>query len=153
MNYKRRWLDAIHEVSHAVACLALHQEVIHVMLGRRGHGTSRGECRIRVGCNEYHLIILWAGFIGEAIDQGGSAESKMCLGRDFPEAEECLNHLGITDRQKRDEMHVDAAVKARDLLTKHWVAVVQVAQLLMRKGTVSGDTIRRAMALNAHIKL
>jgi hypothetical protein len=143
---KRRRQDAYHEAGHAVAALAQGIEVSRISV--LPIGTTRGRCfHGPVTDARAELVILWAGYVAEAICGVGRVKPCRSMGSDLPVAERLIDQIcpnGSTI--ERDELHLAAIGSATAILRRWWAVVVSLANQLETAEEIDGAAVRATLA-------
>lgn len=144
-----RTRTALHEAGHAVVSLALGRKVRSASIvpqdGRLGTlRTSKlrrldpavSDRRMRMTI-EREAMILLAGAVAEQIAGAGPHGGRK-------DRRDALSLVGFLSGSEAEERAYVAWLRerTRTLLRVHWAAVIALAHVLVRKGTIDGATVR-----------
>ena len=129
----KRWHEySIHESGHAVAHLALGDEVVHVWVDPTRPGGVGGECQSVTTTDPLARAVTFvAGGVAELL--AGHAARPRYSKTDWSRA------IALVGQQRIRE--VESCAKR--LLTKNWNAVRAIAQALVDRGELTGTQVRR----------
>jgi len=130
------WAACIHESGHAVAALALGQQIVAIWVDG-----EEGECRLRYRRGQHtatdHAIICLAGTVSEwRLEHPGETPSPDLMRENLhiDDVRDAAERLGTDDPAALLEVWLEAEA----LLSIHWDVVMSIADSLRWHGSLSG---------------